>query len=175
LASIADLSAAKSFLLLRAARVFEDVDDADAAYRSDRTPSRRWNDAWGRPLVISYGIFQPPPADITETSNSETRTWKDGVRAQLASQQYGFSRSIYLVIAASGPVLPAALSEADLANASEPAWSATVLPGLWTQAADVCGAAAWTGAAFSTPPWSGIKQAKAGGRRSLLSAPITLR
>jgi hypothetical protein len=45
-----------------------------ANYRDDRGASNPWNDAWGNPLVVSYGLYQP-----TEYGPPTTPDWTTGM------------------------------------------------------------------------------------------------
>lgn len=139
------LSTLRSADLLAASGVV-DADTAGgavAAIRSDRGLNRAWNDAWGHPLVVAYGLFQPPTA----------------VELREAQQRYGFTRSLYLVVAAAGPVIADATAAADVRLAAPAAWDAD-MAAIWSQACDVAQAAAWTGGSFAQPPWNGIRRAK---------------
>jgi prepilin-type N-terminal cleavage/methylation domain-containing protein len=51
------------------------IADSEANARDDRDRDRPWNDAWGRPLVVAYAIYQPPrclPASIPAWNSGTT-------------------------------------------------------------------------------------------------------
>jgi len=43
-------------------------------YRSIRTPSRAWNDAWGNPLVVGYALYQYGPRPAGQSPLAPVRT-----------------------------------------------------------------------------------------------------
>lgn len=130
-------------------------DEAAAAWGSDRSPRAGWNDAWGRPLVLAYGIFQPPT----------------GTAVNLAQRVYQYNRSVYIAAGAPGPELGPPLAADPVAD----------LPRLWERIAAVCqaGGRTWTREGFASPPWQGVRCAtlEADGRRwrCFLSAPTELK
>ena len=157
--------------------------DGRASLYNDRSPNRPWNDRWGNPLVVAYGIYQPYP------------DWTALNRAQLS---YGFTRALYLSIASAGPALamPQATGTADAVwNTPETGNFALI----WRQANDVCNSVSptslvsaggtqtwrtdytiWAAGvepvnAFSNPPWTGIKRGRLSASRCFLSAPIELK
>jgi prepilin-type N-terminal cleavage/methylation domain-containing protein len=158
--SLDRLSTAKSADLLALSGVVED--GQAATVRGDRGRNRPWNDAWGHPLVVAYGLFQPvTAADLRE-----------------AQQRYGYTRGLYLAVAAAGPEIADAAVRDDLALPVPAAWDAD-MAALWTQACTVAGASAWTGAAFAQPPWKGVRRVKGayngGSVKVFLSEPATQR
>ncbi|MBA3683777.1 MAG: type II secretion system protein [Planctomycetes bacterium] len=132
------------------------VDEAQALYRNDRSSDVAWNDAWGNPLVVAYGLFQP----VTP----------QGVADALVRYQY--SRAVYASVASAGPEI-----RASYALGSD--WAANVR-NVWRQANEVCQttpAARWDYQAFERAPWQGVKVGEnvypgEGTYRSLLSAPL---
>lgn len=116
---------------------------AVAVIRGDRGTNRPWNDAWGRPLVVAYGLFQPPTA----------------VELREAQQRYGFTAAVYLAVAAAGPKIGDGAAAADLASGAPASWDADCAA-IWQQACTVAGAERWTGTSFAKPPWNGIRRAK---------------
>lgn len=162
----------RSIALLQAAGVLVPGVDGAAAYRSDRNPSRPWNDAWGHPLVVVYALFQP------ERFYRDGDKWNRRDRFLRASRTvYQYDRELYLSVGAIGPVLEsgwggggATWSESDDAGAQRRLWRqirSSTKAWKWTEAA-------WTG----TPPWTGVRvgdlDAPAGRLRGLVSAPVAL-
>jgi type II secretory pathway pseudopilin PulG len=158
--SLDQLNTAKSADLLAMCGVVED--GLAATVRSDRGRNRPWNDAWGHPLVVAYGLFQPVTA-------AELRE---------AQQIYGYTRGLYLAVAAAGPEIANATVRDDLAQIAPAAWDADMVE-LWNQACTVAGASGWTGASFAHPPWKGVRRAKGSYAGSsvkvFLSEPATQR
>jgi type II secretory pathway pseudopilin PulG len=135
--------------------------------------NKPWCDAWGRPLVVAYGIFQPSDADAT----------KAGTAVQMALQQYQYNRSVYVAVGAIGPYLDSTLgTQLDLTTPTLTNAGGT-LDKMWTQINDVCSPSAtpeeWVATSWDAPPWQGVKRGrlKQGGRelRSLLSTPHELK
>ncbi len=158
------LDPSKSESLLAAAGVLID-DPATAAnegqdgYRNDRSVAAAWNDGWGNPLVVAYGLFQP--------------TTPEGIVA--AMQSYQFSRAVYISVAAAGPILRYN-PPVDWRLGTD--WAMNVR-NIWQQANEVCqppGAPRWDYLAFEQAPWQGVKVGEYGYTneatlRSLLGAP----
>lgn len=164
---LAQLDPTRSPQLVALAGVVEDGDPIQR-WREVRAANRPWNDAWGHPLVVAWGLFQPgqPPATAMKSASP--------VREAL--RQYQYSRSVYLAVAAGGPALRPALDGVPDWSQAEPQ---TVL---WAQANEVCQPTAettWDGAAWAQPPWRGVAigDAREGGRRlrPFLSAPIEVK
>lgn len=129
-----------------------------AAYPGDRGRDRRWNDAWGNPLVIAHGVYQDRAVALANRSDSLLQ----------ARRTYGYSRAVYLAIAAAGPHFTRD-SDFDV-----------TLQAVWDQAVAVCnrdddGAALWTERGFADPPWKGIRRGEEDPLRCFLSAPIELK
>jgi prepilin-type N-terminal cleavage/methylation domain-containing protein len=145
-ATLAQLDPTLTPAWIRVSGVAEGAADPIAAWRSDRGTKKPWNDAWGHPLIVAYGMFQPgaPPAN-------PPKGWS---AAREAMRQYQYSRSVYLSVGACGPELPAGL---------EPTsdWSDTaVLRATWT--AINAGVQdrpelVWNAAAWAKPPWQGVR------------------
>ncbi|MDA3960312.1 MAG: type II secretion system protein [Planctomycetota bacterium] len=139
-------------------------------YRGDRRPDQPWNDPWGQPLVVSSAAFVAPRLANWHDRN-QTRTAPRDLILRAMREQYGYSRAVYLAVAAPGPVL---------ANPLPGAWSdasgdATVLRGLWTQIIDNCDAARWDEYARDEAPWCGVTVGSGPDRqRSFLGAPFAL-
>jgi prepilin-type N-terminal cleavage/methylation domain-containing protein len=131
------------------------VDEAELAYLSDRSPERAWNDAWGNPLVIAWGLYQPAGASDDDS----------GKRVSEALKQYQYNRSVYIAIASVGPMAWDVTSAAtinvkpfDLAT-----WRDIILPQLWSETNRVCQPTpgdTWTSDGFDRPPWQGVKKGK---------------
>lgn len=114
-------------------------EDDLGAYRGDRSRKRAWNDGWGRPLVVAFGLYQPPrnalvvtrewydinPNDWTASAKMAQSVTRQDYFLKRALKTYGHHRSLYLSAGALGPVLPADLAETDLVEADPAAWSAT--------------------------------------------------
>jgi prepilin-type N-terminal cleavage/methylation domain-containing protein len=164
------LSPLRSSELLIAADILPRADGA-ARYRSDRGANQPWNDAWGRPLVASYALFQPERFQ---------RTWDRLNRRDLllkkALDAYGYNRSFYIAVGAVGPEAPGLDSElAALSTSTSAASDAPPLAAAWKRIAAACDAATWTETTMATAPWHGIKIGKKNGMRAFLSAPLELR
>ena len=157
----ADLSPALSAEFLVESGI---VDAADrlAAVRTDRNPAKPWNDAWGNPLVVVYGFYQPVRAEDLREANS----------------LYQHSRAVYVGIGSVGPRISDATVGTDLESGNPAAWAAD-MDALWQQIATVGRATDWTAAAFAKPAWSGIRRTKGshlGGTVEVhLSEPLSLR
>jgi prepilin-type N-terminal cleavage/methylation domain-containing protein len=156
--TLADLSPARSVDLLQAIGVLPPGPVGLTAYRDDRDGGRAWNDRWGNPLLMAYGIFQPsyPPGPTTKTSDDKLHE---------ANQHYRYSRSIYLTVGSPGPALRTPWGPDPVANQAT----------LWEQIRDVCRAEEWTETGFDRPPWTGIRKSERGKERCFLSAPIELK
>ncbi len=137
-------------------------DDAVVAYMTDRNAERGWNDAWGNPLVIGWGIYQPAGAVDPAAANSA------GKRCRDALSQYQYNRSVYIAIASVGPTpydvvanapVDPATYKKDPPDVTE--WKDTILKQIWAQACDVCQAdRKWDDKGFDNPPWQGVKKGK---------------
>ena len=147
------LSPARTTAFMTLAGVAPDA----AAYEGDRGPHRHWNDAWGNPLVVAYGVYQDE-ALLVGTMDTLVR----------AKAQYGFTRAVYLTVAAAGPRFERGTTFADTVDR------------VWAQALELChtddaGDPRWTQDAVADPPWEGITMGKDGKRRSFLAAPVELK
>jgi type II secretory pathway pseudopilin PulG len=158
------LSPLQTILLLQATGTLSAATGAND-YRTNRSPSAPWNDAWGNPLIVVYAIFQPER--YIRTFDGEDRR---DLFLRSAKQNYQYNRAIYFAIGAAGKTL---YSNVNLT------WSvgndAVNLQAYWLQIRDVCNAVSWTEASFDSPPWTGIKVGKKNGARSLLSAPAIVK
>jgi prepilin-type N-terminal cleavage/methylation domain-containing protein len=160
---------------------------AIADYRTDRDPDRPWNDAWGYPIVVGLGLYQPrantaiSAGVATFRGSGQTRTFQD-LFIRRAVDRYGYARSLYISAGAVGPKLPDTVSEADLGDASATWTGGGLLAALWTAINDTCNAAdgteVWRTTAsgpnpFIDPPWKGVRTASGpGGVYRLLAAPL---
>lgn len=139
------------------------VPDA-ATYASDRSTRVAWNDRWGSPFVVAYGIYQP-------------NTLSD-MRGSLL--QYQYNRSLYITVAANGPARRGALVTTAGLNGQMTADAAGTLLSLWQQACDVCAATDWRVDyavtppvnAMDNPPWEGVRRSSKGKERCFLAAPL---
>jgi len=139
-------------------------------YLRERGSSKAWNDAWGRPLVIAYALYQPPECALGTGLPRDQH-----MHAALDAYQY--NRSIYFAVASAGPELRRALFPSDGLVAGNPLTTGD-LRAIWDQACQVCmptPAETWDENGFDRPPWKGIKLGRltdAGKQlRSFLSAP----
>lgn len=187
-ASLADLSPRKTHGLFQAAGVFDRIGVDPSSYYSDRSDSRPWNDAFGNPLVVAYGLFQPPGSGyvgapyIGGHSGIDGKGVEriDGYRVDRARQRYGYSRALYLSFAAPGPVLPRSLS-ADAGTEDDPdVWRDEIWPSIWTEVSITCDAHEWTGRTFTRgngrDSWpNGFRSRSRDGYQHLLAAPFELR
>ncbi len=190
---LAGLDPGLSFELLLTAGVFEAAaGDPAAAYASDRRRSAAWNDAWGNPLVVAWGMYQPQMntkvlaqrvVASQSTSGNERQYAPPDWYYQLGSSHYKHTRSVYLVVAAAGPVLRTPLTGT----------IATDSAGIWNQVTQVdvtpgdgAGNGAfhragidWDQDSFGHPPWKGVGRADAtitGEReRCFLTQPVDVR
>ncbi|MDA3961304.1 MAG: type II secretion system protein [Planctomycetota bacterium] len=140
------------------------------AYRTDRNPGHKWNDSWGNPLVISYGIYQDP-AIQTIVDNGDGRTDYADKRVNSthsARKQYGYTRAVYLAAAAAGPVFTA---DADFAVSCQKVWDQT----MQVCNRDNSNQPSWTGASFANPPWKGVELGTNGKTRCFVSAPAVVK
>ena len=163
---LGQLSTARSTELM----VLSGIAPDPSAYRDDRSPERRWNDAWGNPLVLAYGVYQDRAQAITgEHVDPDGKTSAYATNSMLqAREAYGFTRAVYLSAAAAGPRFT---RDPDFA---------TTLQAVWDQAIAVCGSddagdPLWTAGGFTDPPWEGVRLGKADRRRSFLAAPVELK
>jgi hypothetical protein len=164
------LSPLRTIELLEVAGVL-DATTGEHDYRTDRSPRRHWNDAWGNPLVLSFALFQPER--FQRVCDGENRR---DLLLKKASDAYGYNRSAYLAAGAIGPDRGALRPTLDaLAASGSVAEDQAALAAMWKQIGLTCGAAAWTEAGFAAPPWKGVKLGKKNGMRCFLSTPSEVR
>lgn len=166
--NLADLSPLHTLALLQAAGVLEDPSGADE-YRSNRSPAKPWNDAWGNPLIVVAAAFHPPRHDargVDVTNDAMTDAAYHRSRDFLihrARTLFGYASSVYLSVGAMGPT-PAATTRtaAGAADDAPLTWTAggdnIVLQQAWMDIRVICAAEEWNERAFSTPPWSGVRK-----------------
>ena len=164
-----------------------------SVYQTDRSTKRDWNDAWGRPLVVAFAMYQPPKNNSQDNLNTANFPLKDSSQENkeikdtiltLAREKYKRVLTVYLSVAALGPVLPPEFSEADLKSDKDSRWTgATGMPALiWKRVAvggtsekdnavcqpyDSSGTpdplqvrpGEWSELSWGNPPWKGIKKA----------------
>jgi prepilin-type N-terminal cleavage/methylation domain-containing protein len=138
-------------------------------YRTDRTPSQPWNDAWGNPLVVVYALFQPERySRVFDSQNRRDLLLRGALEA------YHYNRSVYLAVAAPGQHL----DTVDYPNISTN-WASSqdgvVLSAYWKQVRSVCGAVNWNESAFTAPPWKDVQIGKLNSCLSLLTAPTEIK
>ncbi len=161
--------------------------DVDAArWATDRARNRPFNDSWGNPLVLGYSFYQPRRNTTVVVRTMQVGgglyTAIDDLRNTIyedlffthAEKTYQYTKAVYLVAAAAGPVLAQPLS-----GSSTPAALAADQQAVWNQATTACEASAWTAEAWSAPPWTGVKQGRAvvsGVKvRSFVAAPVMVK
>ncbi len=161
--------------------------EVDAArWATDRGSKRPFNDAWGHPLVIGYAFYQPRRNTTVSIRTMQvgggSYTGVDAIRNVIyedlffthAEKTYQYTKAVYLVAAAAGPVLTQPLSgSATVANL------AADQTAIWNQATTACEAGRWDAEAWTAPPWNGVKQGRAnvGGIkvRSFTGAPVMIK
>ena len=147
---------------------YVDLIPDEAAWLSNRGLKQAWNDAWGNPLVIGTGLYQPP-ANSAITSTTFGAALGTVVRAdhhlRLAEQQFAYVRACYFAVGAAGEQLQTPLSGV----------AATDMANLWSQVTTVCHADQWSEASFASAPWSGVRIERVSGAASFLSAPLEVR
>ena len=190
---LAGLEPGLSFELLLAADVFgAAIGDPGTAYASDRRRSAAWNDAWGNPLIVAWGLHQPQKNTkviaqrvvASQSTGGNARQYAPpDFYYQLCSSHYKHTRSVYVAIAAAGPALRTPLSgtiSTDSANIWSQVTQVDLNPG------DGAGSGVfhraglnWDQDSFSRPPWDGVGRADTtinGQReRCFLTQPIDVR
>jgi len=175
------------------------TENATGSYTADRSDKRSWNDAWGHPLVIGLGLYQPRANTKIFIAESFLRGDQDNVSIQAmgmarsdlflrrARTKYQFARAFYVAPAAVGRTVRAPITDASLVDPSADWQGASgLLVGLWNQVNDVAGVddsgdqlwrtdAAITRNPWTNPPWEGVRQRRANGQRCQLAAPVELR
>jgi hypothetical protein len=169
--TLTDLSPLETLRLLALADVLpaddattSGIDESEVAW-ADRSPERGWNDAWGNPLAVSWGLFQPG------LLGSAAPTWPLEKQIEDSIQQYHYSRALYISVAAMGPS-SLSLSGSPIAD----------LPTIWGLATRVCQPtpeSTWTERSFADAPWNGVKREKGTGtdkgQIGFLSTPHEIR
>jgi prepilin-type N-terminal cleavage/methylation domain-containing protein len=162
------LSPIKTVALLQAAGILEGDDSSNQgpqAYRTLRDKSKPWNDHWGNPLVVSAALFQPERyrRDADEFNRRD-------LFLKAAKDVYGYNRSLYIAVGATGPTAASGL------NGS---WSIAddeqELVNRWNQIRDVCKAKEWTEEAWVAPVWKDVRVTTRGAERCMLTAPLEIR
>ncbi|MBA3683968.1 MAG: prepilin-type N-terminal cleavage/methylation domain-containing protein [Planctomycetes bacterium] len=121
----------------------------EGKYRTDRSPSRPWNDSWGNPLIIGYVLFQPERCRRTKTGDL-----RRAYLLQACTQQYGFNRALYAAVGSAGPELHSSIKKTWTA-----ADDAIALRDYWFQIRAGAAAHEWTEDSFGqTPPWVGVRR-----------------
>jgi len=155
-AQLKDLDPQRSAAFLTKVGILPATDPV-TAYLNDRSSSRLWNDPWGNPLVVAYGLFQP-----------ENKTL-----IPLALKAWQYNRSLYIAVGAAGTIRR---------RPFDAAAAAACLADDWDLINSVCqptAAETWDAVAWERPPWSGVKRGRRtlDGRdhRCLLSTPIEMK
>ncbi len=94
-------------------------------YMTDRNPRRDWNDAWGRPLIVSFAMYQPPrncPRHNFNASTNDPATFGEDIVLNAAKDRYRTIHQFYITTAAAGPVMPE-IGEARLSGGREADWT----------------------------------------------------
>jgi prepilin-type N-terminal cleavage/methylation domain-containing protein len=94
------------------------------AYLSDRDARRPWNDAWGRPLVVSFAMYLPPrnnPRHNLNNSTSDADGFGEDIVLNAAKDSYRTVRILYLTMVAAGPQMPE-LDEERLTSGKDADW-----------------------------------------------------
>jgi hypothetical protein len=161
-----------------------------ADYRSDRSENRPWNDAWGNPIIVAIGLYQPRSNSSivsgarTFRGSGQTRTFED-LFLRRAIETYGFDRAFYVSAGSIGPVIPSTINENDLSNPSATWTSGGLLSSLWsaintTSNIGPDGNEMWRTTAagpnpFIDPPWNGVRTGKGDdGSYRLIAAPMEI-
>lgn len=186
-ASLADLSPLKTLDLMAAAGLFERNGVEPSVYFTDRGGDRPWNDAWGSPLVVAYGLFQPPVSGYVAAPRiahphhirGQGVERQDGWRVAEARKRYDHGRALYLSFAAPGPDLPKELSPDAAINPDPAVWASTTWPAIWASVAETCHAKEWTGATFTDTEardeWGSYRSESRDGYHQILSPPVEIR
>jgi prepilin-type N-terminal cleavage/methylation domain-containing protein len=166
-------------------------DDYRWFYKTDRSEKQAWNDKWGHPLVVAYGIFQPKSGN-DPVANVPYQTQ--------ALQVYQYARSIYVSVAAAGTYVRN-IDDTKLKSTTESDWVTPVtswnntsfssasggnLGLIWKQANQICQQdkstlddTSWNETAFDNPPWQDVKwgKKKVNGRdeNCFLTAPLEIK
>lgn len=170
---LGQLSPLRTIGLLTAAGILEDK--GGAALRDDRSPSQKWNDAWGHPLVIAAGAYVPNRHDTKNANGDMSYQYASRPRDHLLRRSrdaHGFQVAVYLTVGSVG-IAP---NGASMGLGADLRWSdaddATALAGLWRHIRDTCKAEDWDQDGFTDPPWSGVRREASGSGFCLLMAPI---
>lgn len=153
-ATLAGLSADKSveLLVLSGALPADDpatggVDETAAAY-AKRKGDQPFCDYWGNPLVVVYGVYQPPADRVQDMYSS-----------------YGYNRSVYISVGALGPIHSVGFSGDPAADA----------PLIWADVAARGKAAEWTELSWDSAAWEGVRVEKDDRKRAFVMAPLELK
>ncbi|MDA3963065.1 MAG: hypothetical protein PF961_19950 [Planctomycetota bacterium] len=157
----------------------------EAAARSDRSPTKAWNDAWGNPILISVAVWQYGPISSgalsrwPQSNNSHETTPMTNARHyfwrrmyQEATRYLEGSQASWVWLAAAGP--KAALPSATLSDADYQTMWSTVES---TVNRDDAGAPLWHShpannqRPLAEPPWTGLRVEQ----RMAIQAPLSLR
>jgi type II secretory pathway pseudopilin PulG len=140
------LSPMQTIAFLQAANVLSATTGAND-YRTNRSTTAAWNDAWGNPLIVVYAIFQPER--YNRVFDGQNRR---DLLLRSATENYQFNRAIYLAVASAGPTLPATTP-----LTWTPSGDALTLQQYWMQIRTVCNAVDWNETSFNNPPWQGVR------------------
>ncbi len=165
--------------MLRLCGILIGADEASAveSYK-DRGVSRAFNDAWGHPLVVAHALYQPTRCQIGGRYPQDYYL-KEGLA------QYQYNRSVYIAVAACGPMLNPTYFASGFPNTASYAtyadWEPTV-QSAWDGACEACLTGSqpmWDETSFDRPPWKGARLGDqiVGGRRlrGLIMAPVEMK
>ncbi len=142
----------------------------DAASLADPAAGRPWNDRWGRPLAVAYGLYQPPENDTGVNVRNAQGYREPDLFLRRAQRAYQTVRAVYVAVASAGRIA-----------APEAADRAGQVREVWARAMETSAAADrwWTEVSWANPPWTGtaLLRASVGGRplTGILTAPIDIR
>lgn len=182
--TLADLSPLYSMQLLQAAGVLPAGEDGMTTYRSDRDPSRGWNDAWGSPIILGIAHFMPARYDYDDVNDllrhdpsgedipRPTSTMFGGRDYFLkkAETTYGYRRSFYVSTGSVGDAYLDIVSDSWEADQDS-----EMLRDLWKHLTDVTEAERWDGHAMTRPLWGDYLTMEHNSSTYFLSSPIEIK
>ena len=186
LKSMSHLSPLRTRELLLASGVVRNITD----YKTKRSPRENWNDRWGNPLVLGCAFYQPNQPRTKDWKGAAITAANNAIGLNQALQDYQYARSVYIIVAAGGPLipepgtpmLPTSVTATDaqwFGNATSSTWinytAGNVMAGptaptqdcivarIWDLANQVCqaGGKTWDEKGFDNPPWQGVRSTDA--------------